>query len=82
MNWTRNNFKDINFSIDINLGTSSYKAMTLMSIFTNYLIATSIFSRWAALLNTNIDKVVTALSKWFNASIDISNLIPQECLLF
>ena len=82
MNWTRNNFKDINFFIDINLGTSSYKAMILMSIFTNNLIATSIFSRWAALLNTNIDKVVTALSKWFNASIDFSNLIPQECLLF
>ena len=56
--------------------------MILMSKCKNNIIATRNFSLCAALLNINIDKVVKALSKWFNASIDTSNLIPQEWLLF
>jgi hypothetical protein len=53
-----------------------------MSKCKNNIITTRNFSLWAALLNINIDKVVKALSKWFNASIDTSNLIPQKWLLF
>jgi hypothetical protein len=56
--------------------------MILISKYKNNIIETRIFSWWVALLNTNTDKFVIAPSKWFNASIYISNLIPQEWLLF
>ena len=44
----------------------------------NFILANSSFSWWAAFLSSNFNKTVIAPSKWFNANINTSDLIPKE----
>lgn len=79
--WVRENFKGIKESVvvDINDSKNGHEDLRLMSSCKHNIIANSTFSWWAAWLNDNKNKIITAPKKWFNNPfINISDLIPKE----
>jgi len=66
--WVKNNINFVDHPvsyIDWNNGSDSYIDMQLMSLCKHNIIANSSFSWWGAWLNSNMEKIVIAPSKWF-----------------
>ena len=61
-----------------NQGAESFNDMRLMSLCNHNIIANSSFSWWGAWLNKNPKKFVVAPKRWFNANLDVSDLLPSE----
>jgi hypothetical protein len=84
INWVKENLGHLgDFKyIDHNRGLDSYRDMQLMSLCKHNIIANSTFSWWPAFLNSNVEKIVIAPSKWINIK-ELSNveLFPDEWIL-
>ncbi|MEN2284143.1 alpha-1,2-fucosyltransferase [Algoriphagus sp. SE2] len=65
IDWAKSNFKDSNFKfIEHNNNDKSYLDMYLMSLCSNFIIANSTFSWWAAWLASNPKKIVFVPKPW------------------
>lgn len=67
-----------NFKIISNSKFNFIEEFVLMLSCSNFILANSSFSWWAAYLSNNVNKLVVAPAKWFNVNIDTSDLIPKE----
>ncbi len=65
IDWAKTNFKGSNFKfVEHNSNDKSYLDMYLMSLCSNFIIANSTFSWWAAWLSENPEKIVIAPNPW------------------
>jgi hypothetical protein len=78
--WVKTNLK-INYPaiyISNNGPDKEYEDLRLMAACKHYIIANSSFSWWAAWLSQNRKKTIIAPKRWFNQSIDTSDLVPES----
>jgi len=78
--WCKKNLKIVGDSYYItwnNKKENNFRDMQLMSLCKNNIIANSSFSWWAALLNTNENKIVIAPKKWTNNYIEREKIINK-----
>lgn len=78
--WARNNI-EINYKkyfIDFNGREKCYEDIRLMSLCKHNIIANSSFSWWGAWLNSNLNKIVVAPSRWFNVDRNSVDIIPES----
>lgn len=79
INWVRENIKFQFPTIYVSKPEiRDYEELILMSKCKHNIIANSSFSWWGAWLNQNPNKIVVAPQKWFNASVDTSDLVPEN----
>lgn len=73
INWAKQNLNFIKFPLIFvenrnDIRDRSCEDLYLMSFCKHNIIANSTFSAWAAYLNENIDKIITAPQKWFTGT--------------
>jgi hypothetical protein len=84
MEWTRENFKNLDNKVfvDINNSEAGYDDLRLISHCKHQIIANSSFSWWGAWLNDNPRKIVIAPKKWFAAyQVKLSDRFPADWIL-
>jgi hypothetical protein len=77
--WVKNNLKTKNpLTFVSGNNMPDYEEMVLMSKCNHNIIANSSFSWWGAWLNSDPNKIVIAPKKWYNAPVEIKDLIPNK----
>ena len=77
--WARENFKTSYPTTFIDLGVEkNYEELMLMSFCKHHILSNSTFGWWGAWLAQSKDQIVVAPKKWFNKSIDLSDLMPED----
>ena len=83
MDWTKKELEGLAKNMFFVEGEKYYHDFFLMSLCDHNIISNSTFSWWAAYLNKNPNKIVTAPKKWFNEQLgkNTKDLIPPEWII-
>ena len=76
IDYVRQNMKmDNSYIVD---GNAGYIDLYLMSLCKHFILANSTFGFWAAMLNSNENKLVCVPEYWYNNPLRVAEYIPEE----